>query len=196
MKSLPLFLIIIFTFVITAYSQTSKNPAPLQFKGFKIGDTVDTTLYKKYGELYFPNYLNGWTMNNVDRLPDQYKGLPIAIWQLKKDSSIALTLLKNTILKITISYIPDQEKNEIEKMITEKLGFEGVERSYQETHPLQSYITFWDLKTWETKDVIVQIGYGDLRSPNDPKPIRPKFNLVYTNLFLENKIINDFRSRN
>lgn len=40
-------------------------------------------------------------MENYDKLPEKYKELPIAIWALKSDSSIALTLLNDIVLKIT-----------------------------------------------------------------------------------------------
>ena len=192
MKTYSLLPIMMLALVITACSQSNKIIEPLQFRGFKIGDKVDTALYKKIGDLsYFPNYLDG----NADELPSQYKGLPIATWQSKKDSSIMLTLLKDIVFKIIISYLSDEEKNQIPKTLTEKFGFDGVNKSYQEKHPLQSYIAFWDLKTWETKDVIVQIGNGDLRLPDEPKPIKATWNLVYTDLLLEKKIITDFKSK-
>src|SRR5882724_7793934 len=105
--------ILMVTLLITklnALSQAYKSPGELEFRSFKIGDEVNTTLFKKYRDVCFPNYLDGWTMKNVEELPAKYKGLPIAIWQLKSDSSIALTLCKEVVLNITISYITDEEK--------------------------------------------------------------------------------------
>jgi hypothetical protein len=194
MKTLLILLTLVFACALSAHSQPNANFDTLKFRGFKIGDKVDTTLYAKYGDVYFPNYLDQRTLQ-LNELPEQYKGLPIAIWQLKKDSSIALTLLNDIILKITVSYIQVEEKDRIEKMLTEKFGFDGVNKSYQEKHPFQSYITFWDLKTWETKDIIVQIGYGDLRLPEESRSTKLIWNLVYTNLLLEKKIINDFKAK-
>jgi hypothetical protein len=190
-KKITTFLII-FSTVLIACGQTNKYPGKLEIREYKIGDKVDTNLYKKQGELYFPNHLDGWTMNNVDRLPEKYKGLPVAIWQLKSDSSIVLTLLNNTIINITVSYLKEAEKEKLSKMLTEKFGTDGKEKSYEETHPFQSWITYWNLKTWETKDVIFQLGTSDMRKANDPIPKDIRWNLVYSDFILEKKVINDY----
>jgi len=97
-------------------------------------------------------------MDNYNKLPEEYEGLPIGIWMLKSDSSVALTLLENRILKIMLSYVTNGEKREIADMLTQRFGREGDKTSYEETHPLQDWITYWNLETWETEDVIFQIG--------------------------------------
>ncbi|WP_291070486.1 hypothetical protein [Empedobacter sp. UBA5039] len=188
-------IVIIFTTFLTSCAQQNKYPGQLEIRGFKIGNKVDTTLYKKFGDLYFPNYLDGWTMNNVSALPEKYKGLPVAIWQLKSDSSIAVTLLDNVILNITVTNLRDDEKDKISKMITEKFGIDGQQKSYEESHPLQSWITYWNLKTWRTKDVIFQIGNSDMRQPNSPVPKDIGWNLVYSDFILENKIISEYKKK-
>lgn len=188
-------LLIILTSVLIACGQKYKYPGQLEIRGYRIGDKVDTTLFKKEGNLYFPNYLDGWTINNVDKLPEKYKGLPVSIWQLKSDSSIVLTLLNNVIMNITVSYMKENEKEKISKILTEKFGVDGKQKSYEETHPFQSWITYWNLKTWETKDVIFQIGNGDMRKPKEPLPLAMSWNLVYSDFVLENKIINDYKKK-
>ncbi len=194
MRNITTFLILL-TFALTSCGQKLEYPGPLEFKSFKIGDKVDTTLFKKHGDLYFPNYLDGWTMENFDQLPEKYKGLPIAIWMLKSDSSVALTLLNDVVLNITVSYLTDIEKDKITATLIQKFGADGKQRTYEETHPLQSWITYWDLKTWETKDVIVQIGNSDMRKPEHPKPTEIRWNLVYSDFLLEDKIIGDFKKK-
>lgn len=181
------------TIGFVSFPQNYKYPGELGIKGYKIGGKVDTTLFTKYQNLYFPNYLDGWTINNVTQLPEKYYGLPIAIWQSKKDSGIALTLLNDYILNITSSYLTDAEKLEMQVMFTEKFGGEGKKRSYEETHPLQNWITYWNLITWETKDVIIQIGNSEMRKPNQPPQNEVRWNLVYSDFILENKVINDFK---
>ncbi|WP_443936450.1 hypothetical protein [Pedobacter sp. MW01-1-1] len=194
MKKITTFLIILST-VLIACAQTKSYPGKLEIRGYKIGDMVDTTFYKKQGDLYFPNHLDGWTMNNVDKLPEKYKGLPVAIWQLKSDSSIVLTLLNNIIMNITVSYLKEAEKEKLSKMLTERFGTNGKEKSYEQTHPFQSWITYWDLKTWETNDVIFQLGTSDMRKANDPIPKNVLWNLVYSDFILENKIINEYKEK-
>jgi len=194
MKSISLFLILL-TLVLTSCGQKLNYPGQLEIRTYKIGDKVDTTLFKKFGDFYFPNYLDGWTMDNSSHLPAKYKGLPIAIWQLKSDSSIALTLLNDKILNITVSYMKVEEKERLSKMIVEKFGGDGKSKSYEETHPFQSWITYWNLKTWETTDAIFQIGYSDMRKPEDPIPTDLRWNLVYSDFILESKIINDYKKK-
>jgi hypothetical protein len=188
-------LLILLVFALTSCGQKYKYPGSLEIRTYKIGDKVDTTLFKKHGDLYFPNYLDGWTMDNFDKLPEKYNGLPIALWQLKSDSSIALTLLNDIVLNITVSYMKEAEKEKMTKYATEKFGADGNQKSYEETHPLQSWITYWDLKTWEMNDVIFQIGNSDMRKPEDPIPKDISWNLAYSDFILENKIINDFRKK-
>jgi hypothetical protein len=194
MKNISI-LLILSVFALTSCGQKYKYPGQLEIRTYKIGDKVDTTLFKKYGDLYFPNYLDGWTMDNIDKLPEKYKGLPIAIWQLKSDSGIALTLLNDIVLNITVSYVKEDEKEKLTKYVTEKFGTGGNQKSYEETHPLQSWITYWNLKTWETKDVIFQMGNSDMRKPKDPIPTNIHWNLAYSDFVLENKIINDYRKK-
>jgi hypothetical protein len=194
MKNISAVLIIL-TLAITSYGQNYKYPGQLEIRSYKIGDKVDTTLFKKQGDLYFPNYLNGWTIDNFDKLPEKYKGLPIAIWQLKSDSSIALTLLNDVVLNITVSYMKEKEKEKLSKLFTEKFGADGKLKSYEETHPFQSWITYWELKTWKTKDVIIQIGNSDMRKPEDPLPKEVGWNLAYSDFILESKIICDYRKK-
>ena len=95
------------TLELTSFGQKYNYPGQLEIKTYKIGQKVDTTFFVNKGNLYFPNYLDGWTMDNSDQLPEKYHGLPIAIWQLKSDSSIAFTLLNNVILNITVSYMTE-----------------------------------------------------------------------------------------
>ncbi len=194
MKKITLLIIILIPF-FTVYGQKYKYPGKLEIRGYSIGERVDTINFKKYGNLYFPNYLDGWTMDNVDKLPKKYSKLPISIWQLKSDSSVALTLLDNVIMNITISYIKNEEKEKLSKMLTEKFGADGKHTSYEQNHPLQSWITYWDLTTWENKDVIIQIGSIDMRKPSDPIPKDIRWNLVYSDFVLENKVISDYKKR-
>jgi len=188
-------LLVILTTCLTSCGQKYKYPGQLEIKGYKIGDKVDMTLFKKYDDLYFPNYLDGSTMENASSLPEKYKGLPIAIWQLKDDTNITLTLLNDEILNIVVSNITAAEKDKISKMLTEKFGAAGKEESYEETHPLQSWITYWNLKTWENKDAIFQIGNSDMRKAEDPIPRDIRWNLVYSDFILENEIINAYRKK-
>ena len=134
-------------------------------------------------------------MDNYDQLPEKYHGLPIAIWQLKSDSSIALTLLNNSILNITVSYMPALEKEKFSAMATNKFGADGTIKIYQETHPLQEWITYWNLKTWKTPDVIFQIGNSDMRKPKDAEPSTVTWNLAYSDFKIENKIIDDYKKQ-
>jgi len=187
--------IIYLTIFLTACGQKYNYPGELEIRGFKIGQKVDTTLFKKHGDLYFPNYLDGWEYDNFDQLPEKYKGLPIAIWQLKTDSAIALTLLNDLVLNITVSYIDKNEKNVMVKNMNGVFGGDGKEKSYEQTHPLQAWITYWNLKTWETGDVIFQIGNSDMRKPKDPKPKDLKWNLVYSDFKIENKLISDYKNK-
>ncbi|WP_316785339.1 hypothetical protein [Pedobacter frigiditerrae] len=188
-------LLLILTSFLMACGQGYKYPGQLEIRGYRIGNKVDTSLFTKQGNLYFPNYLDGWTMNNVDKLPKKYKGLPIGIWQLKNDSAIVLTLLNNVIMNITVSHMNEEEKEKLSKILVQKFGADGQQKSYQETHPLQSWITYWNLKTWETKDVIFQIGNSDMRKPNDPVPNDTRWNLAYSDFILENKIINEYNKK-
>lgn len=156
-----LHLTLIFSTVLTSFGQRYNNPNALEFDSFEIGDKVDTILFKKYEELYLPNYLDGWTMANISQLPSKYEGLPIAIWVFKSDSSVALTSLDNRILNITKSYLTTDEKEVISNLMIEKFGGKPKKKNYKESHPLQAWITYWELETWETKDVIVQIGNSE-----------------------------------
>ena len=190
-----LIFLFISTFALTSCGTKYNYPGQLEIKTFKIGQDVDTTLFVKKGNIYFPNYLDGWTMDNYDQLPEKYHGLPIAIWQLKSDSSIALTLLKNKILNITVSYMTELEKNKFYDLATNTFGKDGVMKTYEETHPLQEWITYWNLKTWETSDIIFQIGNSDMRKPKDPKPLNVSWNLAYSDFKIENNIIADYKKR-
>ena len=192
MKLIPT--ILIFLIInLASCSQNYNYPGQLEIKSYKIGDKVDTTQFNKFGDLYFPNYLDGWSIDNVDKLPDKYHGLPIAIWQMKRDSSIALTLLGNTIVNITVSFMTDGEKQKMQKLFTDKFGGEGQSKQYEETHPLQDWITYWNLITWKTNDAVAQIGNSEMRKPNQPASKEIRWNLVYSDFILENKIINDFK---
>lgn len=170
-------------------------PGELEIKGFKIGQTVDTAIFNKLGDVYFPNYLDGWNYENFNQLPEKYSGLPIAFWQLKTDSTVALTLLDNIVLNITISYLNEAEKDEIVKEMDGKFGARGNMEIYEETHPLQSWITYWELITWETRDVIFQIGNKHMRKPKDAKPKDVKWNLGYSDFKIENKVISDYERK-
>ena len=188
-------LIFISTWALSSCGQKFKYPGQLEIKGFKIGQVVDTTLFINKGTLYFPNYLDGWTIDNYDQLPEKYHGLPIAIWQLKSDSSIALTLLNNIVLNITISYMKELEKEKFSTMVTNKFGNEGVFKSYRESHPLQEWITYWNLTTWETSEVIVQIGNSNMRKPKDPEPTSVTWNLAYSDFKIENIIVSEYKKQ-
>ena len=80
-------------------------------------------------------------------------------------------------------------------MLTEKFGATARLRSYEQAHPLQSWITYWNLETWETKDVVFQLGNSNMRKPKDPKPKEIGWNLVYSDFIIENKIIDDFKTK-
>jgi antitoxin component YwqK of YwqJK toxin-antitoxin module len=194
MNKNPVFLLILLLVGISMSCKNKRNdPGQLTIKNYKIGDKVDTTLFNKIYDLYLPNYLDGWTMDNTDQLPEKYIGLPVAIWQQKNDSSIALTLLGDMILNISVSYMGSAEKNMFSRMATEKFGAPGEVRSYKEEHPLQEWITYWDLETWQTKDVIFQIGTSDMRKPKDPKPGNITWNLIYSDHRLEDEVIGRFK---
>jgi hypothetical protein len=191
-KSIPAILFLL-TLSLFSCGQKYKYPGELQIRGYSIGQQVDTSLFKKHSDVYFPNYLDGWTMNNFDKLPKKYRGLPIAVWQLRSDSSIALTLLDNTILNITLSYMHEDEKEKFSNLFTEKFGADGKEKSYEERHPLQAWITYWNLKTWENSEAVAQIGNSDMRKPEDPAPAEIRWNLAYSDFILEKKIVDEFR---
>lgn len=180
------------TLALMSCAQTYNYPGQFEIKTYKIGQEVDTTFFVKKGNLYFPNYLDGWTIDNCDQLPEKYHGLPIAIWQLRSDSSIALTLLNNIVLNITVSYMSKLEKTKFTDMASEKFGNDGVTKNYQETHPLQEWITYWNLQTWQTPEVIFQIGNADMRKPTDPEPNNISWNLVYSDFKIETKIIESY----
>ena len=189
----------VFIFVLltsTVFAQEANQyPGVFSFRGHKIGNQVDTTLFTKLENLYFPNYLDGWNYDNCSSLPNKYKGLPIAIWQSKTDSSIVLTLLNNIVINVTVSFMSDSEKGQIAKELNDKFGFEGKVNSYQQPHPLQAYVTYWDLITWKTSDVIVQIGHSNMRMPNESEPKVIKWNMVYSDFILENQIIRDYKKK-
>jgi antitoxin component YwqK of YwqJK toxin-antitoxin module len=188
-------LIFISTLTLSSCGQKNNYPGELEIKTFKIGQKVDTSLFVKKENVYFPNHLDGWTIDNYDQLPEKYYGLPIAIWQLKNDSSIALTLLNNSILNITVSYLTASEKDKLSEMVTSKFGKEGINKDYEEPHPLQEWITYWSLKTWETPEVIFQIGNSDMRKPKDPKPSNIIWNLVYSDFKVEKIIIDNYKKQ-
>jgi hypothetical protein len=195
MKSALIFIILL-ALSVASCSPEYKYPGQLEIRGFKIGDKVDTTQFQKYKPLYFPNYLDGWTMANYDKLPEEYARLPIAIWKSKNDTAVALNLLDNVIMKIIVSYVSETEKEQLSNMLNTKFDAEGKETSYEETHPLQAWITYWSLRTWETNDVIFQMGNSNMRKPEDPVPADLPWNLVYSDLILEKKIIEDYKSKN
>jgi hypothetical protein len=194
MKNIDTFLLLL-SFSLNSCGQKYKYPGPVEIRTYQIGQKVDTALFKKHSKVYFPNYLDGWTMDNIDKLPEKYAGLPIAIWLLKSDSSVALTLLNDIVLNITVSYMKEEEKEKMDKMFTDKFGAGGKEKSYEQTHPLQSWITYWHLKTWETKDAVAQIGNSNMRKPKDPAPTNLKWNLAYSDFVLEDKIISDYKNK-
>ncbi|MEP6467395.1 MAG: hypothetical protein ABJB05_13890 [Parafilimonas sp.] len=195
MKITTTFLVLLI-FNLSILSQNYTYPGQLEIKSYKIGDKVNTAQFTKYEDIYFPNYLDGWTIENMSQLSAKYNGLPIAIWKSKKDSSIALTLLNNTILNITFSYITDEEKQEMCKTFSTKFGGEGKTKTYEEHHPLQDWITYWNLITWQTNDVILQIGNSEIRMPSQPATKVIKWNLVYSDFVLEDKIIQDYKKKN
>ena len=86
-------------------------------------------------------------LRNLDQGVWQKKKLETKkqIWQFKNDSSIVLTLLENTILNITVSFMKPIEKDSISKIASDKFGVDGILKAYEENHPLQSYITYWNL---------------------------------------------------
>jgi len=192
MKNISTFLILL-TFTLTSCGQKYKYPGQLEIRNYKIGDRIDTTQFKKYQDLYFPNYLDGWSIDNVSQPSEKYHGLPIAIWQSKKDSSIALTLLNDLVLNITVSFLTDEEKAKMQTMFTDKFGGDGKQKSYEQTHPLQDWITYWNLVTWETDDAIVQLGNSEMRKPNQSPRKEIRWNLVYSDFLLENKVIDKFK---
>jgi hypothetical protein len=192
MKGISIILLLLSAF-LTSQGQ-SKHPGTIEIRGLTIGKQVDTNQFKKLGSLYFPNYLNGWTMDNVSELPKKYKGLPIGLWQLKSDSSIVLTLLRDKILNFTISFMKTREKDSIAKVASSKFGIVGQVNAYEEVHPLQSYITYWNLQTWQTVDAILQIGTSEMRSPKDEPEKNPLWNLVYSDFILERKIIAQYKN--
>lgn len=187
--------IFILTLALTSCAQKYNYPGQLEIKTFIIGQTVDTAHFVKKANLYFPNYLDGWTMDNYDQLPEKYHGLPIAIWQLKSDSGIALTLLNNVVLNITVSYLTKSEQEKIDSLAKSKFGKDGVVKIYQETHPLQEWVTYWNLKTWENLDVILQIGNSNMRKPSDPEPSDTIWNLVYSDFKIESKIVGNYKKQ-
>jgi len=92
------------TFALTSCAQKSNYPGQLEIKGFKIGQEVDTTLFIKKGNIYFPNYLDGWTMDNYDQLPEKYHGLKIAIFSPSLSGDLGIyTLNGQLILKENVS---------------------------------------------------------------------------------------------
>lgn len=194
MKNITTFLFFLTT-ILNSSAQKDNYPGEFEIRTYKIGEKVDINLFQKHDDLYFPNYLNGWNIENVDKLPDKYKGLPIAIWQSKKDSSIVLTLLNDKIQNITVSYMKEDEMEKLSQVLIKKFGNEGKQNSYIQTHPLQSWITYWNLKTWETKEVIFQIGNSDMRKAEDPIPTDMRWNLVYSDFILKKKIIDDYKKK-
>lgn len=186
-------ILIFLSSILTSCAQDYHYPGELEIRDYTIGSKVDTTNFKKVGDLYFPNYLDGWTMTNFNQLPEKYQGLPIAIWKSKSDSAVALTLINDIVLNITVSFLTENEKEKFSKMFIEKFGAEGKKKSYEETHPLQSWITYWNLTTWQTDEAIAQIGNSDMRKPKDPLPKDLKWNLAYSDFRIENKIIEDYK---
>jgi len=89
----------IFTLTLGSYGQKYKYPGPLQIRDYKIGDKVDTSLFIKYEHMYLPNFLDGWTMDNYVQTPEyegllRYQGYPVAVWKMKKDTNIVMTLFE------------------------------------------------------------------------------------------------------
>ncbi|WP_214226138.1 hypothetical protein [Pedobacter sp. B4-66] len=182
---------------LSCSSQTSKPyPFKLEIHKFKIGDQVDTSEFKKIENVYFPNHLDGWEMDNIDQLPEKYKNLPIAIWGSTTDSTVILTLLKNTVLNIVLSGISQSEKDSLSKVFTDKSGIKNRVKTYEQSHPLQSYITYWNLETWDTGDVILELGNSEMRLPKDPASKKRSWNMVYSDFVLEKSIINNFKKTN
>ena len=190
-----IYIILIFLSIVLTSCGQNKYPGSFEIRNYQIGQKIDTNLFKKQASLYFPNYLDGWTMDNVSQLPKKYKGLPIGIWQLKTDSSIVLTLFENTIMNITVSFIKKMEIDSLSKIAFDRFGNDGVLKSYEQGHPLQSYITYWNLKTWETDDVTLQVGTSEMRNPSDSAQKEPLWDLVYSDFALERKIIANYKMK-
>jgi len=186
-------ILIFLSSILTSCGQVYQYPGEIEIKNYTIGCKVDTAKFEKNDDLYFPNYLDGWTMRNFNQLPEKYKGLPIAIWKSKSDSAVALTLINDIVLNITVSFMTENEKDKYSKIFTEKFGTEGKKKSYEETHPLQSWITYWNLITWKTNDAIAQIGNSNMRKPNDPVPKDLGWNMAYSDFRIENKIIAEYK---
>lgn len=176
-------------------SWASDVPGPMTFRGYSIGQKVDTTLFENMRTAHMPRYMNGWTMSNYDALEPPYDGLPIALWVLKSDSSIALTLLNDVVLSIVLNKVSDAERKDLTTMLDERFGTPAIVTTPEETHPFQAWITFWTLHTWETKDVVVQIGNAIMRKREDPIE-RPKaWNLSYFDAKQEREIIERYKHR-
>lgn len=189
-----IFISLLLSIGLTSFGQ-NKYPGPIEIRQYNIGQKVDTALFRNISALYIPNHLDGWTRENVSALPEKYKGLPIGMWQLKSDSSIVLTLLENVILNITVSYMTVIEKDSISKVASKRFGFDGKLRSYEETHPFQAYITYWNLKTWETSNSILEVGTSEMRHPDKKPNTDSRWNLVYSDFVLEREIIDNFQKR-
>lgn len=182
----------LFLFCFVSFAQEFMCSGELSIRGYSIGNKVDTNLFDKLGDLYFPNYLDGWTMDNFDKLPEKYKGLPVAIWKHKTDSDVALTLLNNTVLNITISNIQEKERDSLSGVFFGEFGIKGIQKEYKEFNLLQNYITYWSLLTWEIDSVIIQIGTISMRKPNGKIPTKVFWNLVYSDFKLESIIIDTY----
>ena len=71
MKNITTFLFFLTT-ILTSSAQQDNYPGEFEIRTYKIGDKVDINLFQKHDDLYFPNYLNGWNIENFDKLPEKY----------------------------------------------------------------------------------------------------------------------------
>jgi hypothetical protein len=169
------------------------EPDDLVFSGYTIGQEVDTNVYVKSYDLYFPNYLDGFNLSNFERLPKDLSDLPIAIWQWKVDSNVTPNLIGNKVMKVIISGYTDQQKDSLITALTRVFNGEPEHKKYDQTHPLQPYVTAREHYTWDTDNVIVQIGSGYLKHTKEPYKTVRTWNLIYSDFRKEKQMIAEFR---
>jgi hypothetical protein len=190
---LTFFCLLALTILASSCSHKSKKyPGKLVLYGFHIGDQLDTTRLKKLGNNYLPNHIDWSGRENGEQSLDQHSALPMAIWESGTEKRCAFTLLGGKILNIAISGLRQSEKDSLSKIFAGKFGIKGTVKVYESPKPGDDLITYWDLKTWETDDVILEMGKYETRLPANPPYEKPIWSLIYSDLILEKAIIEDF----
>lgn len=156
---------------------------------FEIGDKVDLNNVTKQGDVPLPHYIDGWTIDNVSTPPVEYFKLPVGYYTLNSDESFVLTLLGDRIINIAKGHYSSSQSDSLIDLFSNKTGKEPVHNSYTQEHPLQPYVTKWNIYTWKTENQIIQVGSSYMRRTSEPDREFDNWTLLFSDLKMEKEII-------